>query len=110
MILFNIVFDTGILPEPWLIGNLIPIFKNKCSSLEAKNYGPITLLSCLGEIFPSILNKRLSVFIDDFNILNENQAGFRHGYSTTDNIFFTVCCFRIIVCQKEKITPCLRRF
>jgi hypothetical protein len=25
---FNIVFDTGILPDIWLKGNIIPIYKN----------------------------------------------------------------------------------
>jgi hypothetical protein len=27
--MFSLIFDTGILPEAWLIGNMIPIFKEK---------------------------------------------------------------------------------
>ena len=27
--LFNLIFDTGIVPESWTIGNIKPIFKNK---------------------------------------------------------------------------------
>ncbi|XP_071138823.1 DNA-directed RNA polymerase subunit beta-like [Mytilus edulis] len=27
--IFNIIFDSGILPEAWIIGNVIPVFKNK---------------------------------------------------------------------------------
>lgn len=92
IVLFNIVFDTGILPEIWLIGNVIPISnKDKCSTLEPKNYIPITLLSCLGKIFTSELNQRLTEFIEDPNMLNENQAGFRKDYSPLSSIIFLIC-------------------
>jgi len=46
---FSFIFDTGILPEAWLIGNVIPIYKNKGSKLHPKNYRPITLLFCIGK-------------------------------------------------------------
>ena len=32
-------------------------------------------------------NRRLSNFIEENHILNENQARFRKGYSTVDHIF-----------------------
>ena len=85
--IFNLIFDTGILPEVWLIGNMIPIFKIKGSKLDPKNHRPITLLSCIGKIFTSILNNRLNEHFKQFTILNESQTGFRHGYSTTDHMF-----------------------
>ena len=39
--LFNLIFNTGILPEAWLIGNVIPIYKNKGNKNEPQNYRPI---------------------------------------------------------------------
>jgi hypothetical protein len=27
--LFNIIFDSGLIPEQWLYGNIIPVYKNK---------------------------------------------------------------------------------
>ena len=30
--LFNLIFESGIVPESWLIGNIIPIYKNKGDS------------------------------------------------------------------------------
>jgi hypothetical protein len=44
----------------------------------------ITLISCVGKLFTSILNSRLNFFANDLNIISENQAGFRKGYSTVD--------------------------
>ena len=48
--LFNIIFDTGIIPTVWLEGNVIPIYKKKGDQLDPR----ITLLSCLGKLFTSI--------------------------------------------------------
>ena len=62
--LFNKVLDTGIIPESWSEGIILPIFKNKGSSLSPSNYRPITILSCLGKLFTSVLNTRLNSFLD----------------------------------------------
>ena len=85
--LFNKILDSGEIPEDWLVGLIIPIYKNKGSKEEANNYRGITLLSCLGKLFTSILNDRLTEFCENNAILNESQAGFRKGYSTLDHIF-----------------------
>ena len=36
--LFNLIFESGIVPESWLIGNIIPIYKNKGDSNDPKNF------------------------------------------------------------------------
>ena len=101
--LFNIIFDTGHIPETWLIGNIKPIFKNKGSSMDPKNFRPITILSCFGKLFTSILNLRLSKYCDNFDVLNENQTGFRKGYSTLDNIFVLHILFDLLKSKKKKL-------
>lgn len=101
--LFNLVFDSGIVPEEWLKGIIIPIYKNKGGKLEPKNYRPVTLLSCLGKIFTSVLNSRLNKFIEENSILNENQAGFRSGYSTNDHIFSLYALFELLTMKKKKL-------
>ena len=85
--LFNKVLDTGEIPDDWLTGMIIPIYKNKGSKEDANNYRGITLLSCVGKLFTAILNQRLTEFCDNNLILKEIQAGFRKGYSTSDNIY-----------------------
>ena len=74
--LFNKILDSGILPTSWLEGSITPIYKNKGNSSDPANYRPITILSCLGKVFTAVLNNRLTDFVDTYNLLNENQAGF----------------------------------
>ena len=85
--LFNIIFDTRILPIVWLEGKIRPIYKNKGDRMNPDSYRPITVLSCFSKLFTSILNNRLTKFLEIHTAPNENQAGFRQGYSTTDHIF-----------------------
>ena len=72
--LFNVIFDTGIIPDIWLIGSIKPIFKNKGNKYDPNNFRPITILSCLGKLFTSILNDRLNTFSEEFKVLNESQC------------------------------------
>ena len=53
--LFNTIFDTGIFPESWALGEILPIYKNKGNMKLPENYRPITLLSCLGKLFTAVL-------------------------------------------------------
>ena len=101
--LFNIVLNTGILPDAWLIGVIKPIYKNKGNADDPNNYRPITILSCMGKLFTAILNKRLETFIDANDLLNENQCGFRRGYSTCDNIFVIYSIIEYLKCRKMKL-------
>lgn len=101
--LFNIIFDTGVIPSSWLSGIIKPIYKNKGDSNNPKNYRPITIVSCLGKLFTSILNKRLNSYSDEFDILKENQSGFREQYSTLDNIYTIYTLFQILKNKKKKL-------
>ena len=104
--LFNKILDTGELPEDWLTGLIIPIYKNKGSKEDADNYRGITLLSCLGKLFTSILNHRLTEFCEKNLILKETQTGFRKGYSTLDHIFVINNLIDIFKLKKKKLFCC----
>ena len=71
----------------WSVGNIIPIYKQNGNPTDPANYRPITLLSCLGKLFTSILNKRLQLFTEKYDKISQNQAGCRKGFSTVDHIF-----------------------
>ena len=110
ILLFNLVLDTGILPDAWLEGIIRPIFKRSGDSKKPENYRPITILSCFGKLFTSVLNLRLNKFIEYHNILKENQAGFRSGYSTIDHIFTLHVLTKILKQSKTKLYCCFVDF
>ena len=85
--LFNMIHDTGNIPESWLIGVIKHLYKNKGDPTLPENYRPLTILSCMGKLFSAILNTSLNTFLEVNSILNETQCGFRASYSTSDNIF-----------------------
>ena len=101
--LFNIIFNHSIIPENWLLGNILPIYKNKGDIYNPENYRPISLLSCLGKLFTTIINNRLSKYAETFNVLSDCQAGFRKGYSTTDNLFIINSLIEIFKSKREKL-------
>jgi hypothetical protein len=48
--IFNIVFESGIIPDSWSEGYICPIFKNKGDPANADNYRGITIISCYGKL------------------------------------------------------------
>ena len=99
---FNIIFMNGIFPDVWSKGIIVPIYK-KDDKTNPDNYRGITLLSCLGKLFTSIINDRITKFVENNNILSEVQAGFRKGYSTTEQIFNLKCLIDSIMNSKKKL-------
>ena len=84
---FNLVLSTGLVPEEWCIGSILPLYKGKGSRSNPDNYRGITLLSCIGKLFTAAINQRLQFFVERNGLLGEEQAGFRAGHSTLDHIF-----------------------
>ena len=81
------VFETSIIPESRLKGNILPLYKNKGDIQQPENYRSITLLSCVGKLITSIINNRLTNYTDRYDIITDSQTGFWHGFSTLDNLF-----------------------
>ncbi len=84
--MYNKVLVSGNFPKQWCQAVLAPLHK-KGPKNDPSNYRGIALLSVLGKIFTKILNERLVTLTEKFELQREEQAGFRKGYSTTDNIF-----------------------
>ena len=77
---------SGYFPESWSKGCIVPIYK-KGDQNDTNNYRGITIVSCLGKLFTSVLNKRLLDWDKNYNIITDAQFGFRAGHSTIDAIF-----------------------
>jgi len=52
-----------------------------------ENYRGLSFIDCVAKIFTSLINNRLTEWVNESQILTELQAGFRKGFSTMDNIF-----------------------
>ena len=70
--LFNKIFDTGLYPETWSRSCIVPLFK-KGDVNFTNNYRGISLVSCFGKLFTSILNSRLLNWEKDHSILSDAQ-------------------------------------
>ena len=84
--LFNYIFRSGVFPEPWTEGLLVPLHK-KGSLFSPDNYRGITLLSVLGKLFTRVINNRLENWAEEYGIYIEAQNGFRKGRGTVDSIY-----------------------
>ena len=88
--IFNAILHSGhfsALLSEWTKGILVPLF-TKTDPSDVNNYRGITLVSCFSKIFTSILNKRISEWIDDNTIVSDAQYGFMSGRSTVDDAIF----------------------
>ena len=94
--LFNIIFDTGLIPSIWTEGCIIPIYKRKGNDKSPENYRPITLLSCLGKFFTSIINAMLQ----KLNLIDENQTGFKKNILQL--IIYLLCVFYLTFSLKKR--------
>ena len=95
--IFNMSISNGEFIEDLKLVKVIPIFKNKGSSLDTGIYRPISLLSNIDKIFQKIVHKRMSDYLEAKNVLHVKQFGFRKKSSTVHSL----------ICLTEKIRDTL---
>ena len=84
--IFNILLQSGKYPSTWSKGYIVPIYKSGREE-DPSNYRGITITSCLGKLFSIILNNRLTTFLDNENVMNKYQIGFKKDCRTSDHAF-----------------------
>ena len=84
--IFQFLFSNDVFIDEWQKSIISPVFKKGNNNLCC-NYRPISLNPLLSKVYTSILNKRLSIYVDNLNILPDEQAAFRSNFSTVDHIF-----------------------
>ena len=103
VLLFNNIIANGEYPSSWATGIIHPVHKKAAHNVP-DNYRKVTVMPCIGKLFESVLNNRLS-FKNDVCYDNDPfQAGFRSNSRTTDNIF--ILC-TIIDKQRCLSNPCI---
>ena len=54
---------------------------------DPSNYRGISLINIMYKIFSGFITERLTNYAEVSELIDEAQAGFRAGYSVTDNLF-----------------------
>ena len=85
--ILNFCLQIGYFPKQWKAAKVVMIQKPGKDHTNPKNYRPISLLPAISKIFERILCERLVDFLEENNILNKYQAGYRKGRSTQEHIF-----------------------
>ena len=92
VLLFNTIITNGEYPS-WATG-IIHIAHKKADHNVPDNYRKVTVMPCIGKLFKSVLNNRLSFKNDVCNDNDPFQAGFRSNSRTTDHNIYTNCHYR----------------
>ena len=87
-LLINLINETllsNTFPKTLKTAKVIPIFK-KGEKSNLNNYRPISLLPVLSKVLEKIINVQITKKLDERNIIDENQYGFRSNHSTEDAV------------------------
>ena len=86
--LFQLVFDSSIIPSLWRKAIICPILKDCTTDKRIQmNYRGISLLSCVSKLYSSFMNKRITKYLEQNNILADEQNGLRSNRSCEDHVF-----------------------
>ncbi|KAF2364248.1 Reverse transcriptase domain [Trinorchestia longiramus] len=83
--IFNRSLETGIVPDDWKRANVIPIFK-KGNKQIPNNNRPISLTSVISKTIERLLKVRITEHLNDQNLINDTQHGFREKRSCLTNL------------------------
>lgn len=84
--IFNGCLKFGYFPSVFKCSKVIPVHKNGKDPRRPSSYRPISLLSCIDKLFERIILCRVNTYVEDNNLINKEQFGFRHHHSTVHQV------------------------
>ena len=84
---FSFCFKNSIIPTPWSKGIIQRIPKGSTGSQNPQDYRGICLRSVVLKAYSKVLNQRLNCWLEDNNLLADEQNGFKKGRCTQDHLF-----------------------
>ena len=78
----NLLLSMGYFSIKYKNGHIIMAPKPDKDKRQVLNFRPITLLEVPAKILERIVNDRFYKYLEDHNILNTNQFGFRRNLGT----------------------------
>ena len=94
-VLFNEILESGKYPEQWSVNILSTIHKGGCKD-NLDNYRGISVSSCFGKLYGSLLSNRLEQTINKFELIGPHQVGFLKGHRTADHVFVVKAHFHFV--------------
>lgn len=79
--IFNAIIENCRFPKCWKLSKIIPIKKKNVSS-SLQNLRPISILCVLSKVLESILKKQICEYLNENDLLNTFQSGYRPKHST----------------------------
>lgn len=86
VVLFGVFWKLEMQPLDWKKGAIFPIYK-KGNVMDIGNYRGITLLSVVGKMMETLVNRRVYNWMEDKCKLSDEQGGFRKFRGCEDLIF-----------------------
>jgi hypothetical protein len=104
--LFNIILMKNVYPSPWKLDILSPLFKSG-SKDDPNNFRGISVASCLGKVFNSLLRNRLENKVNKGKIMSTSQISGKSGARTSDHCLVFKHIVDKYVKKRQKQTICL---
>ena len=93
---FNLCFTYHIVPKIWQKAIISPIPKSSLKDpFVPLNFRGNSLLSCIYKLYSSVINNRLSSYYECNKLIEDDQNGFRPGWSCLDHVFILSSVIRI---------------
>ena len=99
--LYSLTFLAELVPDPWRIALVVPVFKKKGSPDDIANYRPISLTSVLRRGYERLLLADINRFV---HLLEDSQGGFRPRRGTSHQ---ALALHEALVCNKSFVRVAL---
>jgi TPP-dependent 2-oxoacid decarboxylase len=85
--IINSVLKLNHFPDQYKTAIVVPIPKAGKSLNKKDNFRPISLLNSISKVIEKIMYRRFNTFLDEHNITQDSQFGFKNHHSTTQENF-----------------------
>ena len=84
---FNLCFTSGLSPTEWDLSDIKPIPKKDKDPRDPLQNRCITIMCCIAKVYSKIINTRIQKYLEENNLLVDEQNGFRTSRSCIDHLF-----------------------
>ena len=104
--IFNESLRSGDLPTEFKTGHVIPLLKpGKTDTTNPASYRGITLTPVLSKVLERVVYNQVTAFLNETAALNDQQYGFRKGYSCVD--LLTVAVDDWLLARDQKLSTAM---